>query len=165
MKYIKQFETLLKHDSSKVKNNIFKDFSEKLKDILFRLKELDDFKGSSVKIYFDDSNEITISYRYKYTDLFKIRLLTYHRSEGLELCVILERRNYDDFKSKNNDIYDIITSALNKYETIDAYIYWDRSNVHDIKIIDKNDLSILDNIIKEIEIEFDFYINTKKFNI
>jgi len=165
MKYIKRFETLLKHNNPKVINNIFKKFSENLKNILFRLKELDDFKGSSVKIYFDDSNEITISYRYKYIDIFKIRLLTYHRSEGLELTILLERRNYDEFKSKNNVLYDVMTSVINKYETFDPDIYWDRKHIHDIKIEDKNNLTILDNIITEIEKEFNLYIETNKFNI
>jgi len=165
MKHIKEFETLLKYDSPKVLNHIFKDFSEKLKKILFRLKELDNFKGSSVKIYFDNSGEISITYRYKYTNLLKIRLLKYNRPSGLELSIILEIRNYDDFKSHNDDMYNIMTSVINKYQTLDDDIYWKIEHIHDIKIQDVNDLTILDNIIREIEEEFNFYISTKKFNI
>lgn len=165
MKHIKLFETLMKHSDPKVLQHKFKDFSEKIKKILFRLKNLDDFKGSSVKIYFDNSGEISITYRYNYVNLLNIRLLTFLRPSGLELTIILDRHNYEDFKSKNNDIYDIITSVIKKYETIDDDIYWSRPHVHDIKITDENKLTILDNIITEIEKEFNFYITTKKFNI
>ncbi len=165
MKYIKEFETLLKHDSPTVKKNIFKKFAEKLKKIIISLKELDELKGSSVKIYFDDSYEISITYRYNYSNIFKIRLLTYHRPSGTELTIILEKHITVDLISENENLYKIITSVLNKYEIKDDDVYWDRPNVYDIQIKDTNDLTILDDIITEIEEEFNVYINTKKFNI
>ena len=166
MKYIKSFETLLKHSDPKVLNHIFKPFAEKLKNILSKLKESDNLDKSSVRLYFDDSGEISIIYRYKFLKVLKIRLLIYHRSTGIELCIMINKGNnfYDNINSDNSTLDIIISSIIKKYEMLNdsSYIY---TNLHFIKIDDPTDLSILDNIIKEIEKELDLYLNTKKFNI
>ena len=84
----------------------------------------------------------------------------------MELLLIINKGSnfYNNINSDNyNSLYEIINSILKKYEISNendthSYSYY-------IKIDDTTNLSILDNIITEIEEEFQLYINTNKFNI
>ena len=161
MKYIKKFETLLKFSDERVINHLFRPFAEKLKNILLYLKDIDHITGTNVRIYYDDSKEIKIIYGYKYNDLFNIRLIPYNR-ETMELTIILNYFKENAYKTYNKELYDIFDKVLEKYQEEQSLYY---RYCYDIKIYDINDLSILDNIYNDLKNEFDFYLQTQKYNL
>jgi len=113
MKYIKKFEKLLKKTDSKVLNNPLYEFSNKLENILIHLKELDNFKESSVKKYFSDYQKITISYGY-YQNLFKIVLIPYDD----DVMLIITYADYIKFDTdiiNSQDLFEFIKLKLKKY--------------------------------------------------
>jgi len=160
MKYIKKFETLLKYSDERVKNHLFRPFSEKIKEILLSLKNIDNIPGSKVRIYYDDSEEIKIIYGYKYNDLFNVRLIIYNRTDYLELTMLL---NYHHNQNSNNkELYHIFDNVLEKYEE-ERSLYYHHCRV--IKIQDTNDLSVLDFIYNDIKEKFELFISSKKYNL
>lgn len=160
MKHIKKFETLLKYSDERVINHIFKPFADNIKNILLSLKNIDNIPGTNVKIYYDDSKDIKIIYGYKYNNLFNVRLITYDRTDYLELTILLYYR--DDRNSNNKELYNIFDKVLEKYEEERSFYY---RQCHDIKIEDTNNLSVLNNIYNDVKNEFEIYINSKKYNL
>ena len=165
MKHIKTFEHLLKHTDEKVLEHKFKPFAEKLKSLLNKLQKDDNYKYSTVKVYYDSSGDIKIVYNYRYIDLYTFRVFTYDRPTGLELCIIstYRKQKLDNSSNSSNDIlHEIFDKIIKKYE-IDHSEYY--KNSHNIPIPDISDLSILDKIFQEVSDEFEITIATNKYNL
>jgi len=159
MKYIKIFETRLKKTDIKVINHPFYSFSNKLESCLIKLKNLDDLEKSTVKIYFDNSGDITISYRYKYLELFKIKLIKYDNDVMMIINHIEKYINTINFNKNSVMLFNSIKTHLNNYIISDFF---------KIKAAFKFSIAEINKFIEIIEIiikELEMLINIKKYNL
>jgi len=162
MKYIKNFETLLKHTDKKVLEHKFKPFAEKLKSLLTTLQKCDDLENSTVRIYYDSYGEIKIIYNYKYIDLYTFRLITRDIPTGLELTVISSFKRVSESSGSSKILHKMFDTAIKKYENDWSFYY---PNSHDIPIPNINDLSVLDKIYNDVYDKFEYIVAAKKYNL
>ena len=71
MKYLKLFESPIKHSDPIAINNILNDFSRKIEDVIILLKKLDNF-NSTVRRYFLGNGNIRIIYNSNYSKLLTV---------------------------------------------------------------------------------------------
>jgi hypothetical protein len=154
MKYLKFFETTIKHTDPLAVNNPLKDFSRKLEDIIIEITKIDNYKDSTVRRYFNDDGKIHINYINHYSKIMKILLQTI-----------------------NDDVLMDIYCYKNKYKinTSLDFCNFAKYNLEEYITIDSNDTR--GNIIKQLQFHFplseinkildslDYYSASKKYNL
>lgn len=124
MKYLKTFEKLLKKTDTKVLNNPLLNISEKLEELLLKIKELDEIEHSNVKRekskvrrYFNSYGDILINY-FDNTWLFKFKIFQY--DDDVRLITSYEPRT-NNIDKNSIDLYKFLKIELKEYITSDFY--------------------------------------------
>jgi len=115
MKYLKLFETTIKHSDPISVNHPLRDFSRKVEDVMISIKEIDGFNKSTVRRYFNDNGYIHINYS------------SYVRGRALkiEMCIVDDeyvRMNIFCYKHFSKDeintsleFYNFVKNNMSKY--------------------------------------------------
>ena len=156
MKYLKTFETTIKHTDPLAVNNPLKDFSRKLEDIIIEITKIDNYKDSTVRRYFNDDGKIHINYINHYSKIMKILLQTINDD------VLMDIYCYKN-KYKINTSLDFCNFA--KYN-LEEYITIDKNpenalNNNMIQLQFHFPLSEINNILDSLE----YYSASKKYNL
>ena len=159
MKYLKLFETNIKHSNPMALNHILRDFSRKIEDMVILLKELDNFDNSTVKRYFDDNGEIRIVYKYSYHKLLKVSMRV--QSQMIDFVITDTAINSWNEKYIENSLnfFDIINFQLREYKTKDDNYGSEINHVHYTFSINK-----INEILNKLLI-YEQEILNNKFNI
>jgi hypothetical protein len=164
MKYLKTFENierLLHFTDTRVKNNPLLNFSKKLEEVLFKIKELDNIEFSNirrgksrVKKYFNPNGKIQINYSDN-AGLFNFKLLQYEDDVVLISSYHTRTNNIDN---NTKELYNFIKKELSDYietplKTMESYRF---------------PITELNNIIEKFEKYKEYLkikINLSKYNI
>lgn len=151
MKYLKLFESTIKHSDPIAENNILRNFSRKVEDVVIDIKNFDNFNGTTVRRYFHDDGSIHINYR------------SFARGKALKIKMYSDRVNevrMDVYCYKKYD-RDEINTSLEFYnylkDTMKEYIVRDDSLSLDFNF----PFSELNNILEILE----SFTAAKKYNL
>lgn len=168
------FEGHIKSTDIAALNNPLRNLAFKLKELLINLQNLDNFGKSNqnnIKLFFNESGHINISYNFKGHTLFSFWLEQNHgqyifnKSIIFDVILSVSYSNRVDIISRNEELFESITETLCKY-VVDGF------ELRDSYIRYSFPLDEIDNIIakikEEFEIrleEFEIRLNTSKFNL
>jgi len=161
MKYLKKFETTIKHNDSIALNHPLRNFSRKLEDIVILLKELDNFDKSTVRRYFMDDEKIYIIYKHKSHQLLKICLQM--QSEMIHLLISeTSVRFWNKGHIENSlDFFDFVDRELREYrsENYEPIVSSNFTYARYIFPINK-----MNDILNDLS-AYESYIDSTKYNL
>jgi len=160
MKYLKLFESPIKHSDPIAINNILNDFSRKIEDVIILLKKLDNF-NSTVRRYFLGNGNIRIIYNSNYSKLLTVELKSNSKDVDLTIYSYIVRNN--EIVNKNSiDFFNFVNFKLKKYEIDDGQYF----NISSNATIKHYNFPIhkLNTILNEIE-EYGNFIEMNKYNL
>jgi hypothetical protein len=160
MKYLKLFESTIKHIDPIAIEHPLRNFSRKLEDIIISLKKLDDFE-STVRRYFHDDGFINIIYKINGGKLLSATMRL--ELTQVELTIINYITWFDKkYMINSKDFSDLVDINLKKYK-IYKEIYDLPSHINSVNYY-KFTIGEINNILNEIENYYNL-IHAKKYNI
>ena len=162
MKYLKKFETTIKHSDPIALNHPLRDFSRKLEDMIILLKELDNFKNSTVKRYFTDDGKIDICYRTPDLKLLLTSLQIQDDMIHLRISDTAVRSWNENYIENSLDFFDIVNKELREYRSKSE----ERVNSSDFTYVRYIfPISKMNDILNDIFSTYEIYTDSIKYNI
>lgn len=166
MKYLKNFEGLIKSTDTRAVNHIMNPLADELVNFLNKLGELLGYSDWTVKKYYTDDSIKVVYYAYtkyrKKIDLFMFRILNLPYDENkFSLFIESETRwTFEDSEKRRIELSREIRDMMRKYVSESDYLF--RAGRNEFSVDDMNDII---NEFKKIEAKLQIEIDTNKYNL
>ena len=160
MKYIKTYERLLHFNDPQVVNHPLLNLTIELDKILRNLQNLDNYKKSTVKKYFNPNGDISLCYKDSGSrNLFLVKILNIkeiYTEYNDDVVMIINK--YNHFINNYNKNSDLLSNYI--IDLFKDYIYDNKVN----KTFLRFSKTEIDNIVKKMQ-KVDIFFDTIKYNL